>query len=128
MPLVVKSPLSLLTWNSLSLSFSTLTLLKRTGQFFFVEFFNLDLSDVSSQLTSGYAVLISIEVLLCGVISGGICMSGCLTPGDADLHHIVKVVFARFPGKATIFLLVKNKYLVGRNFETMLTFSSILFH
>lgn len=46
---------------------------------------------------------------------------------DTDLHHLVKVVFAWFFYKATIFLLVNSKYLVGRYFETVLTFCFLYF-
>lgn len=54
--------LSLLIWNSLSPSVSFLTLLfcKRRGQLFFRRYFNLNLSDVSSQLDG---------VLLAGIAS-----------------------------------------------------------
>lgn len=99
----------------------TLTLLKRTGQFFcrilhrgFVWCFlvvNLRLCSFDNH--GGAAVLCDIRRYMY------VSMPHCWWRG---LHHVVKVVFARFLGKATIFLLVNNKYLVGRNFETMLTF------
>lgn len=41
------------------------------------------------------------------------CISICFLTGKINFDHLIKVVFARFLYKATLFLFVSNKYLVG---------------